>query len=144
MAITENALDEVAQWFSPDVAFPFGRLGHRPTVTNRPRVDVAEKDGMLIITAEIPGVKRDDLHVHLDCGALVIQGETRGDPALNDADYVSIERNLGSYYRRLPLPFEPDATAITADFRDGVLELRIPRPVTDAVPGRDDRNRLAR
>ena len=120
--------DEMAEWFSPDVAYPFGRLQHRPMVTNRPRVDVAEKDDTLIVTAELPGVTKDDLHIDLENGALVIRGDARADSDVKDEDYVRIERNLGSYYRRLPLPFEPDTEKIEANFSDGVLEVRILEP----------------
>ena len=62
----EAGLDGMAQWFSPDIALPFGRLQHRPVVTSRPRIDVAEEDHTLIVTAELPGVRKDDLHVDLE------------------------------------------------------------------------------
>src|ERR1700737_385156 len=121
-------LDRMGQWFGPDIAFPFGRLQHHPVVRSRPRIDVAESDHTLIVTAELPGVKKDDLHVDLENGALVIRGEVRTDDESKDKDYVLVERNLGSYYSRLPLPFEPDPEEIKVSFTDGVLEVRIPEP----------------
>jgi HSP20 family protein len=125
----EDALDGIAQWFSPDIALPFGRLQHRPVVTSRPRIDVAEKDHTLIVTAELPGVRKDELHVEIENGALVIRGEAHADSRVKDESYVRIERNIANYYRRLPLPFAPQAEEITANFTDGVLEVRIPEPL---------------
>jgi HSP20 family protein len=58
----------------------------------------------------------------------VIRGEVRTDSPSKDEDYVLVERNLGTYYRRLPLPFQPQPEEIKASFNDGVLEVCIPEP----------------
>jgi HSP20 family protein len=120
--------DAMAEWFSPDIAVPFGRLRRHPAVRSSPRIDVAERDNTLIITAELPGVEKDHLRVDLEHGALVIRGETRADCHVADENYVHIERNLGSYYRRVPLPFDAHFEEIKATLTDGVLEVRIPEP----------------
>ena len=124
----DERLDEMAEWFSPEVAVPYGRLQRHPVVRTRPRIDVAERDNSLIITAELPGVGKDHLRVDLEHGALVIEGETRADNHVNDENYVRIERNLGSYYRRVPVPFDAHVEEIKATLTDGVLEVRIPEP----------------
>jgi HSP20 family protein len=124
----DERLDAMAEWFSPDIALPFGRVQRHPAVRSRPRIDVAERDNTLIITADLPGVGKDHLHVDLEHGALVLLGETRADRHVNDENYVRIERNLGSYYRRVPLPFDAHVEEIEATLTDGVLEVRIPEP----------------
>jgi HSP20 family protein len=124
----DERLDAMAEWFSPDIAVPFGRVQRHPAVRSRPRIDVAERDNTLIITAELPGVGKDHLHVDLEHGALVILGETRANRHVNDENYVRVERNLASYYRRVPLPFDAHVEEIKATLTDGVLEVRIPEP----------------
>jgi HSP20 family protein len=95
-----------------------------------PRVDVVEKDRSLIVTAELPGVKKEDVHLDMEEGALVIHGETRSEHEDKDKehDYVRMERTYGSFYRRLPLGFDVEPSQITATLKDGVLEVRIPEP----------------
>src|SRR5258708_12486459 len=124
----DEGLDEMAEWFSPDIAMPFGRLQRHPVVRSCPRIDVAERDNTLIITAELPGVGKDHLHVDLEHGALVIQGDTRADSHVNNENYVRIERNLGSYYRRVPLPFDAHVEKIKTTLPDAVLHAPIPHP----------------
>ena len=120
--------DGMAEWFSPDIAARFGRLHHHPMVRTSPPIDVAEIGSMLIITADVPGVRKDNLHLDVEHGVLVIQGEMRAESRVNEESYIRIERNLGNYYRRVPLPFEPHVEEIKATLTDGVLEVRIPEP----------------
>jgi HSP20 family molecular chaperone IbpA len=69
-------LDDMARFFGPGFRFPMMPLPRRGALVALPRTDVAEKDHTLIITAELPGVKKEDLQVELQDGALVIRAET--------------------------------------------------------------------
>jgi HSP20 family protein len=115
-------------FFEPPDWFPFAGMRRGFAVAEVPRVDVVEKDNTMVVTAELPGVMKDDVHVEVRDGALVIHGETRSEHEDKDHDYVRMERSYGSFYRRIPLDFDVTPDQITATLKDGVLEVRIPEP----------------
>jgi HSP20 family protein len=129
-----NALrDEMDRfWRDPlrvgPLAFPFGAV---TTSANEfmPRVDVYEQDNTIVVTAEPPGLTNDDVQVELDDDGLVIRGKTHAQREVNEDAYYRAERSFGAFYRRLPVPFEVQPEQIRASMTDGVLEVRIPRPV---------------
>ena len=94
-----------------------------------PTMDVLEQEGELIVRADLPGVKRDDVHVTLVENDLEIRGERRQESEVKEKDYHRSEREYGTFYRRLPLSFVPDPMLIAAKFADGVLEVKIPMPI---------------
>jgi len=98
-----------------------------------PRVDVFEKNGDIVVKAELPGVKREDVKLSIDDGDLVIEGERKAESEVQEKDYYRMERAVGSFYRRLPLPTGVKAEQVQASFADGVLEVRIPKPA-EATP----------
>ena len=93
-----------------------------------PSADVYEKDGNLIVKAELPGVDKDNIDVTVDNGDLVIKGERKADGEVREDNYYRMERFSGTFYRRFPLPDGIDENQISAEYRDGVLEVRIPKP----------------
>lgn len=93
-----------------------------------PSSDVYEKDGELIVQAELPGVEKDDIDVSVENGDLVIKGERRTEDEIKEERYYRMERFSGSFYRRFPLPEGVDSDRITADYTDGVLEIHVPKP----------------
>jgi HSP20 family protein len=95
-----------------------------------PRVDVFERDGGLVVKAELPGVTKDAVTVTVDDGDLVIRGERKAEEKVEEKDYYRMERSFGTFYRRLPLPQGVTADQITATFSDGVLEVSVPKPAT--------------
>jgi HSP20 family protein len=107
---------------------PLRRLAPAPWT---PRIDVYEKGGNLVVKAELPGIKKEDVRVTLEGGDLVIRGERKEEHEVKEEDYYRAERTYGSFYRRLPLPFETTAEQITAGFSDGVLEITVPKPAED-------------
>jgi HSP20 family protein len=128
-----NALrDEMDRlWRDPfrigPLALPFGAVTTSATDIT-PRVDVYEQDNTIVVTAELPGLKKDDVQVELDDDGLVIRGESQAQREVNKDAYYRVERSFGSFYRRLPLPFDVQPEQIHASMTDGVLEVRIPRP----------------
>src|SRR5437868_2566507 len=106
---------------------PLRRMALAPTMWT-PSVDVYEKDGNLVVKAELPGMKKEDIEVTLDRGDLLIRGERKAESEVKEENYYRVERAYGSFYRRIPLPFEVKPDQITATYKDGVLEVRLPKP----------------
>lgn len=96
-------------------------------MTFAPRTDVFEKGDMLVFKAEMPGLKKKDVTVELYKGDLVIKGVAKTENEVKESAYHRVERTYGSFYRRLPLPFEVKPEQITATLADGVLEIQIPK-----------------
>ena len=95
-----------------------------------PHIDVCERNGKLLIQADLPGIKRDDINVQIDQDAIVIQGQRHQQQTSNQGGYYRSERSYGSFYRSIPLPEGTNAESASASFRDGVLEIELdmPRP----------------
>lgn len=94
-----------------------------------PHVDVREQDGKLIIAADLPGVRKDEVNVEITPEAVTIQGERRRESTSDERGYYRSERSYGSFYRTIALPEGADAETASATFHDGVLqiELQLPR-----------------
>jgi len=93
-----------------------------------PAIEVKEKEGKLLVTAELPGVKKEDVKVHIDGDMLVVEGERKEEKEEKREGYYHSERSYGKFYRSIELPegAKPDLTA--AAFNNGVLEITIPIP----------------
>jgi HSP20 family protein len=91
-----------------------------------PAVEVRERGGNLEVTAELPGLKKDDVKVECTEEGVVIEGEKRQERETNEAGYHRSERSYGHFYRMIPLPAGADPDKAKAEFRDGLLQLRIP------------------
>src|SRR5262249_25479015 len=98
-------------------------------MTFAPRTDVYEKDDMLVFKAEMPGLKKEDVSVELYEGDLVIKGVVKAAKEVAETAYYRMERTYGSFYRRIPVPFEVKPEQVTATLTDGVLEIQIPKPL---------------
>lgn len=98
-----------------------------------PTMDVFDQNGEMVLKADLPGVKKEDVTVEMANGDLVIRGHRKEETEVKEADYYRTERAQGEFLRRMTLPFEMDPKKIVAKFNDGVLEVRIPRPA-EKVP----------
>ncbi|HEX5065825.1 MAG TPA: Hsp20/alpha crystallin family protein [Myxococcota bacterium] len=92
-----------------------------------PAMDVSENDSHYTITVEIPGVRKDDVHVELRDDMLVIQGEKKSEREEKKERGRYIERSYGSFNRAFTLPGDADGERLEASFKEGVLTVRIPR-----------------
>ncbi|MFK7837447.1 MAG: Hsp20/alpha crystallin family protein [Sulfitobacter sp.] len=95
-----------------------------------PAIDVVGTDDAIEVTAEVPGVKEDDLDVTVSGETLILKGEKSADHEETEDNYHLIERRYGSFRRQIPLGFAPEDGAVDADFADGILKLRIAKPAT--------------
>ncbi|WP_223911885.1 Hsp20/alpha crystallin family protein [Geobacter sp. AOG1] len=111
----------------------FHELGSRGMVY--PSVDVYEEKDTIVVKAELPGMERDDIDVRLMDNAIIISGEKKTEEKLERKDYFRMERSQGSFSRTLNLPSGIDTDHAKASFKDGMLEVRIPK-TTDQRSGR--------
>lgn len=94
----------------------------------RAKVDVAEKNGAYVVTAELPGVKKEDIHVNIDGAQVTLEAEVKREKeATKDERVLHTERVYGKLSRSFTLPQEVDEAKAEAKFRDGVLELTLPK-----------------
>lgn len=93
-----------------------------------PTIEVKEKEGKLLVTAELPGVKKEDVKVHIEGDTLIVEGERKQEKEEKREGYYHSERSYGTFYRSIPLPegAKPELTA--AQFNNGVLEVTVPLP----------------
>jgi HSP20 family protein len=91
-----------------------------------PPVDVAEENGKIMVKVEVPGMEEKDLKINFEDGLLTVSGERQFERK-DDRNYHRIERSYGSFVRQFSLPRSVDANAITASYRNGVLEIEIPK-----------------
>ncbi|NGZ96540.1 MAG: heat-shock protein Hsp20 [Nitrospira sp. WS110] len=92
-----------------------------------PSVDISETDGEYQIKAEIPDVKKEDVKVTLEDGVLTIQGERKHEKEEKGKKYHRIERSYGSFVRTFSLPDVIDEEKVKAEFKEGVLNLTLPK-----------------
>lgn len=91
-----------------------------------PRVDLIEQDEEYVLHAELPGMKLEDIHIQFHAGMLTIQGERQMEHEAHDG-YHWRERAYGAFSRRFMLGSAVDADTISATYRDGMLEIRVPK-----------------
>ena len=105
----------------------------REAVAPRMRVDVAEKNGAYLVTAEVPGVKKEDIHVSVDGAQVTLEAEVKQErEAGKDERQLHVERVYGKATRSFTLPQELDESKVEAKYRDGVLELTLPKKAAAA------------
>ena len=99
---------------------------HPPRWT--PVCDVIEREDEIVITAELPGVKDEDIDIDVSEGMLVISGARERSEEVSEDHFRRIERSYGSFRRSFPLPAGVEPDSVTAGIAYGVLRVRIPKP----------------
>ncbi len=100
----------------------------RPALEWEPDVDVFEREGKIVVRADLPGVKREDVEVTVEGDMLVIHGRREEEKEIKEEDYYRCERATGEFSRGISLPEGVDPDSIEAAFEDGVLEVAVPKP----------------
>jgi HSP20 family protein len=93
-----------------------------------PQVEVYERDNNLVVCTDLPGMKKEDIHIELTDDMLMIRGERRSESNDTQEGYRRSERSYGSFSRSIPLPDGVDAEKAQASFEDGVLKVSLPLP----------------
>jgi len=92
-----------------------------------PKVDVIDRDDEVLVRAEVPGVDKDDLDVSVSDNSVTIKGETKREEKEEKGDYYRCEISRGAFARTVLLPSDVDTENTKAQFKDGVLELTLPK-----------------
>lgn len=107
-------------------------VGVPAPATWRPSVDMYETDNAVVVKANLPGIDQKNVEVMVEPDAVVIKGQVEQDREVEKRNYYRRERSYGSFLRRLPLNMEVKAEEAKATFKNGVLEVTIPK----AQPGK--------
>ena len=99
-----------------------------------PRIEVEQRGGDLVVRADLPGLKAEDINVTVDRGMLTLSGERRQENREEREGFIRSEVSYGTFYRTIPLPEGADENRVAATFRNGVLEITI--PVSEREQGR--------
>jgi HSP20 family protein len=92
-----------------------------------PAVDVTEKNGNLVVTAELPGMSKDDVEIELNDNVLVLRGEKKEEMEREEEEMHVWERSYGSFQRAFTLPCRVDEAGITAEVKNGILTVTLPK-----------------
>ena len=112
-------LDEPFSMIRPFVPMEEGL----PFTAWTPAVDIFETDKELVLKMELPGVKKDDVHVTIENNMLTVRGERKMEEKIERENYHRIERTYGEFVRSFTLPPFVDGTKINADFSEGLLKV---------------------
>jgi len=107
--------------FLPLGAEPFSMGAWSPTC------DIYETENEIVVKAEIPGVKKEDVKLSMLDDVLTLTGERKFEEETKKENYVRVERGYGSFTRSFTLPPSVDAQKISAEFKDGLLEIKLPK-----------------
>ena len=121
-----------------DMSERLNRVFSRPSLRNSgkenltvadwmPTVDISETDGEYLIKAELPEVKKEDVKVTVENGVLTLQGERRQEKEEKSKRFHRVERSYGSFVRSFSLPESVEESSVKADYKDGVLNLHLPK-----------------
>ena len=102
-----------------------------------PAVDIYEKDQKLIVKADLPGIKKEDIKLHVDRDILTISGETKKEKEVKAEDYYYSGRSIGKIQRSIRLPEGVKQEDIKASYKDGVLQIEIPKVEKAEQKGKD-------
>ena len=92
-----------------------------------PEVDVTEEKDRIVVKADLPGMKQEEISVEVNDGALTIKGERKRESETKDAKTYRVERSYGSFLRSFTLPAGVDASKAAAIYKNGVLEIALPK-----------------
>lgn len=122
-----------------DLEKEMGRLWDRPLIPLReflpvemakgwlPRVDVVEEKDRILVRADLPGMKQEEIQVEVDGGTLTIRGERKKEAETKEGKVYRVERRCGAFLRSFTLPSTVDPAKVGAAYKNGVLEVTLPK-----------------
>ena len=130
--------EEMERWFEEAFNRPFFGYPRFPTIRFpelrmpwteelSPDVDVYEEEKDVVVKAELPGLRKEDLDINITGDVVTISGEKKAEEKVERKNFYRVERAFGSFTRKLRLPSDTLADKAKATFKDGVLEIRIPK-----------------
>ena len=130
-----STFEEMENYFDKFLRNPFS-LMTRPAFSGfdfpkiddiSPSVDIFEDKNDMVIKAEMPGMKKEDVNISITESSVTISGEKKQEDEVEKKDYHRIERSYGSFCRRFQLPDNVNSDKVKASFKNGVLEVRLPK-----------------
>jgi HSP20 family protein len=112
-----------------------GRAGNGTSRRWIPAMDLLETEDHLVLRGDLPGMTEDDVNIEIKDNVLTVSGERKAEHEDKGEGYHRVERSFGSFSRSLTLPAGVDAGQVEANFDNGVLEVRVPKPA-EAKPTR--------
>jgi HSP20 family protein len=130
-----SPFEEVERWFNEAWTSPFSLLRRRTLPMFgaagfedlTPSVDMYEEGKDLVMKTDMPGVKKEDVHIDLSENVLTISGEKKMEETVEKGGLYRCERSYGRFSRSFELPFDVEREKITASLKEGVLEIRLPK-----------------
>lgn len=129
--------EEVSRWFNETLphhwlqpahwGFPGWPEGVSPFEGRLPKVDLVNRDKEILVRAELPGVDKKDLEVSMTEHTITIRATTHHEDKKEEGEYYRKEMSHGEFQRTIPLPEEIESEKVKAEFKNGVLELKIPK-----------------
>jgi HSP20 family protein len=123
-------MDRMMDRLFEDSSFP-SLTRSRPWATSEsfsPDIDVFERDGKLVVSADVPGLTKDDLKIDVTETAVIINGERKCEHEEREEGLYRTERGYGQFHREIPLPKGVKTETATANFKNGVLEIMMEAP----------------
>lgn len=114
----------------------FGRPSLFPSMWRRPLsaemawvppVDMIEKEDKFEVKVELPGIKKEDIDISVTGNTLTIKGERKAETEVKEEEYYCCERSYGNFFRSLTIPASVDTDKIEAKYKDGILEIELPK-----------------
>ena len=117
--------DEIDRLFN----LPLGEMSrHTPWVGHwSPALDVYEDKDQFVVTAELPGLRKEDIQISLHNGGLTLSGERKAEEQRDEGEVHRCERYFGRFQRTLDLPAQVDGEKVRADYQDGILKVTLPK-----------------
>ncbi|RMG68193.1 MAG: Hsp20/alpha crystallin family protein [Nitrospirae bacterium] len=130
-----SPFEEMERWFDEIMRRPFSFFGpswlpriRMPEVEEiSPSVDIYEEGDDVVVKAELPGMKKDDIDVTISEDTVTISGEKKREEKVEKKNYYRYERSFGSFTRSFRIPVDVQTDKAKASFKDGILEIRIPK-----------------
>jgi HSP20 family protein len=120
-------LDEIQQRLNRLFLDRSGKTGEASFADFMPPVDIEETEAEFLVKADLPDVKKEEIKIHVQDGVLTIEGERRHEKEEKGRRFHKIEREYGRFVRRFALPTEVDGEKVRAEFKDGVLNVALPK-----------------
>jgi HSP20 family protein len=127
-----SAFLNAENWFQDILRRPFSILGlpglkYPATEELSPSIDIFEENNDVVVKAELPGVKKEDIDVTLTDDTISIAGEKKKEEQVEKKNYYRWECSYGSFVRTFTLPVEVQTDKVKTQFKNGILEIRIPK-----------------
>jgi HSP20 family protein len=120
--------NEMGRWMNQFTPGTMGGGNGQSTSTWLPAVDVWETEKELVLSFDLPGIPEDKIAVELDDNVLTVSGQREREETSSSDRFYRYERRFGTFSRSVTLPHGVSEDSIKADYKDGVLEVRVPKP----------------